>query len=321
MYNTKDTSMMIKRYLTLPLIATITLLGSCSEKTDDPNPTPKDEIQLSAQMGDVAVSAQSATKAAVVGTEALTLYFQQLSETTPGTWAGGYSTGITGDIAAGSGERAIAFTTPFKYPTTPLKTKLRGYYPVHSSANGGACTFHLDGTVDVLYAVPVEGDVIDKITTPLAFEHKLTQIQFWFYAESQGASDLWGAIQSIKVLNQPASISLSATTDAFTASDPKTSSYTTTATPAAAAPVGVDNIVKMGNEVMIWPLVPPTSTLDFVVTTANQGDVPVKITQSFLEGVAYKLQLKITATEIVISTVTIAGWTAGYTQADPPTEI
>ena len=146
----------------------------------------------------------------------LTLYFMRADGVTPKR-GGGYENVIydkqmrVATRPAGEGKQNLTFTSPGAqyYNMDGSKTLMRGWYPQGEFGEDDYGTYvewTFDGSQDIMVSNCLVGDREDKgIDGPdhwFAFEHMLTQLQFYVYGETAAAAQAWGKVTSIVITNQ-----------------------------------------------------------------------------------------------------------------------
>jgi len=253
---------------------------------------------------------------------------------------------VSGSTNAGEmGE--ISFATAQFYQTNGLKTKLIGWYPQVGATPGttfaaGVVTCNIDGDTDIMLSDEQAGDKTNKITTPLAFSHLLTQIQVSAYAATSDAKTVWGGILDVSIKDEngkqceitlpggAGNVKCDVPTGSSASDLPLvkkelagvnpikgtdgTTGYSSTNPLELGVLSGSTKNDKLLGYAMFAPLVPVSPATSVTLTlkvTTEKGtkDVPITLTGSegFKEGKAYKLTLKFTATGIVPSG-TVTGW-------------
>ena len=217
------------------LLGAVLSLVGCSKDLAEGPAVADSEIAASASLP-AGLEAEASTKAPVDGSAQMTLYFARSDESSAGTWGGYGTTALTASRAAGTGSRTLTFTTKQYYLTSGLKTRMTGWYPSATSYVNGVVNWTFDGAQDILCAPAQEGSKTAAMPA-FTFSHKLTQLQFYCYAENQSAVDQWGKITAIRVLGQRTACSYTPSTGAFAFSG-STSFLSVSGITAAAPPVG-----------------------------------------------------------------------------------
>lgn len=147
----------------------------------------------------------------------LTLYFMRADNPEP--YRDGYEASYDKTVRiatrpAGPDKQALTFTSPGSqyYNMDGTKTLMRGWFPQASSFTVddryGEATVEwvFSGAQDIMVSNFLVGDRNDKgIDGPdhwFAFEHMLTQLQFYVYAETDAAAQAWGSVKSIVIKGQ-----------------------------------------------------------------------------------------------------------------------
>ena len=146
----------------------------------------------------------------------LTLYFMRADGVTSKR-GGGYDNVVynDGELAAtrpaGEGKQNLTFTSPGAqyYNMDGSKTLMRGWFPKATFGEdeyGTYVEWTFDGSQDIMVSNCLVGDREDKgIDGPdhwFAFEHMLTQLQFYAYGETAAAAQAWGKVKSIVITRQ-----------------------------------------------------------------------------------------------------------------------
>lgn len=151
------------------------------------------------------------SRAVVDGSQPLALRFARSDETVAGTY-GAYGAEFAGTRAAGPGNMPLSFIPRQFYLLGGLKARITGWYPGGASTAGsgegfydaaqGTVSWTIDGSQDIISSSAQEGSSATPMGN-LIFKHRLAQIQFWPYAESDEVAAQWGAIERITLLSQP----------------------------------------------------------------------------------------------------------------------
>ena len=233
------------------LLGAVLSLAGCSKDLAEGPAGAESEIAASASLP-AGLEAEASTKAPVDGSTQMTLYFARSDESSAGTWGGYGTTVLNASRAAGTGSRTLTFTTKQYYLTSGLKTRMTGWYPSFTTYTNGVVSWTINGTQDILCAPVQEGSKTAAMPA-FTFSHKLTQLQFYCYAENQAAVDQWGKITAIRVLGQRTACSYTLSTGAFAFSG-STSFLSVSGITAAAPPVGeAIAAAQYGQALMIEP--------------------------------------------------------------------
>lgn len=267
---------------------------------------------------------------AVIGSDyagTLAVAFARLDQGMDGTWPA-YSAAaapLNATLAAGSGSRAIAFSTAQYYLSrnTNNNTKLVGWYP-QGTWSAGSVSFTIDGETDIMLTQELTGNKTDgsrfgQTDKVFTFAHKLTRLNVKAYAADDAAAAAWGQIETggivLKKQTQACAVALPATVSFGSGSADltllaKTAADDTPITYPLSLPAGAENAAECGYA-MIRP-VDAGSSVTLAVTTSAGGtyEVPVTLAEGFKEGYAYDVTLKFTATRIE-PTATIGAWEDG----------
>ena len=232
------------------LLGAVLSLVGCSKDLAEGPAVADSEIAASASLP-AGLEAEASTKAPVDGSAQMTLYFARSDESSAGTWGGYGTTALTASRAAGTGSRTLTFTTKQYYLTSGLKTRMTGWYPSATSYVNGVVNWTFDGAQDILCAPAQEGSKTAAMPA-FTFSHKLTQLQFYCYAENQAAVDQWGRITAIRVRGQRRNCAYNVATEAFTFSG-STVSLAVPGLSASTLPVGEASARQYGQAMMIEP--------------------------------------------------------------------
>ena len=157
----------------LAVTAALAITG-CSQNEDEVIINNGNSVEINLNGG---VEATTVSRAAINKGEALSgIQFVRVDGNDIGTLEDFSNVTITGAMAAGG---AITFSPVQYYPSNgSTKANILGFYPVATSITAGVATMTITGDEDVLYASYVSGSKETPITTPLSFQHKLTQFKF-----------------------------------------------------------------------------------------------------------------------------------------------
>jgi len=251
-------------------------LAGCSKDPAELSVGPGPEIAASASLP-AGLEAEFSTKAPVDGSAQTTLYFVRSDESSSGTWGGYGTTVLNASRAAGTGSRTLTFSSKQYYLTSGLKTRLVGWYPSAASYVNGVVNWTIDGTQDILLAPVQEGSKTAAMPA-FTFSHKLTQLQFYCYAENQAAVNQWGRITAIRVVGQRRNCAYAIATNAFAFSG-STVSLAVPGLSASTPPVGEASARGYGQPMMIEPKTAATQ-LYLEIDTENKSirlSLPVRI--------------------------------------------
>ncbi len=219
-------------------------------------------------------------------------------------WTSVSSVASTATIKATTG--AVENTTALYYNVDGSKAWVMAFYPSATmSANKAAWT--ITGQEDIIVAPSTDaGTKSLHSTVPLAFDHKLAQVQFDVVAADADAITYWGTLTYIKVTAATA-LELTLSTNALAAADTPvnanlpTKDFTT--------PQTLTTSAASAGALMVLP-----TTLGAVkVDTANGSEETISVSglpDPLVAGVAYKITLTFTRTAITMS-ATITNWTTG----------
>ena len=251
-------------------------LAGCSKDLAEGPAVGDSEIAASASLP-AGLEAESSTKAPVDGSAQTTLYFARSDESSSGVWGSYGTTALNASRAAGTGSRTLTFSSKQYYQTSGLKTRMVGWYPSATSYVNGVVNWTIDGTQDILLAPAQEGSKTAAMPA-FTFSHKLTQLQFYCYAENQAAVNQWGRITAIRVVGQRRNCAYATATDAFAFSG-STVSLTVPGLSASTPPVGEASAKGYGQPMMIEPKTADTQ-LYLEIDTENKSirlSLPVRI--------------------------------------------
>lgn len=273
------------------LLGAVLSLAGCSKDLAEGPAGAESEIAASASLP-AGLEAEASTKAPVDGSTQMTLYFARSDESSAGTWGGYGTTVLNASRAAGTGSRTLTFTTKQYYLTSGLKTRMTGWYPSFTTYTNGVVSWTINGTQDILCAPVQEGSKTAAMPA-FTFSHKLTQLQFYCYAENQAAVDQWGKITAIRVLGQRTACSYTLSTGAFAFSG-STSFLSVSGITAAVPPVGeAIAAAQYGQALMIEPKT-AASQLFLEITTEKQGKQAAMIAaKSYPAGQSVKIYIRI----------------------------
>jgi predicted secreted hydrolase len=164
-------------------------------------------------------------------------------------------------------------------------------------------TYTIDGDTDIIASQVVEGNKTSIITTPMAFEHLLTQVKVFVKAETDAAVTKWGAIKTISIKSTP----LTAT---VTLPNPPAALSIATITGIEASRADL-LIVHTGDNMSI-PIttagsygyamfLPTTGPLTLTIETENYTIEKTTTATTFVAGKVYPIELKFTATALSVS--------------------
>ena len=280
------------RDFVLPAIWVLSAVLSLTGCSKDPAAVPVEggeEIAVDASFP--AGLEAASTKASVDGSTQMTLYFGRSDESSSGVWGTYGSTALRARRAAGTGSQALTFTPTQYYLKNGLKTRMKGWYPEASSYTGTLVSWTIDGTQDIMLAPAQEGSKTTAMPA-FTFSHKLTQLQFYCYAENQTAVDQWGKITGIKVLGQRKTCAYNITSGVFEFSGGSSYPLSVSGITAATAPAGQATVAKRyGEPLMIEPKTTATQ-LSLEIETEKLGTQRVVVpAQIYKEGESAKILL------------------------------
>ena len=265
-------------------------LAGCSKDPAELSVGPGPEIAASASLP-AGLEAEFSTKAPVDGSAQTTLYFVRSDESSSGTWGGYGTTVLNASRAAGTGSRTLTFSSKQYYLTSGLKTRLVGWYPSAASYVNGVVNWTIDGTQDILLAPVQEGSKTAAMPA-FTFSHKLTQLQFYCYAENQAAVNQWGRITAIRVVGQRRNCAYAIATNAFAFSG-STVSLAVPGLSASTPPVGEASARGYGQPMMIEPKTAATQ-LYLEIDTEKQGtQAAVIASRSYPAGQSVEIHIRI----------------------------
>ncbi|MBP3527209.1 MAG: fimbrillin family protein, partial [Alistipes sp.] len=294
-------------------------LAGCSKESVDRLEEGRAKIAVNA-LFPCESSAEATTKAVVDGSQPLTLSFVRADELSAGIY-GSYGAEFTGRRAAGADFAPLDFTPVQYYQEDGLKTKITGWYPGGAAAAGsgegfydvsaGTVSWTIDGDQDILTAYVQEGSSTAQMSH-FVFTHRLSQIQFWLYAENSRVAALWGAVQSITVLDQPAQCTLdlpdpatAATAASFTATG--SADFTVRNLPAGNLPT---TAALFGDPVMIAPRT--NTALQASIVMANGKTISVTVpARTYEMGKVTAIKLRFIGTTVEVEPISISDWITG----------
>ena len=301
------------------LLSALLLLAGCSEESVDRLEEGRAKIAVNA-LFPCESSAEATTKAVVDGSQPLTLSFVRANELSAGIY-GSYGAEFTGRRAAGADFAPLDFTPVQYYQEDGLKTKIAGWYPGGAATAGsgkgfydlsaGTVNWTIDGDQDILTANVQEG----SSTVPMSyfvFTHRLSQIQFWLYAQSSTVATQWGSVRSITVLDQPAQCTL-------TLPDPATAATAASFTATGSADFTVRNLptgnlpttaALFGDPVMIAPRT--NTALQASIVMANGKTISVTVpARTYEMGKVTAIKLRFIGTTVEVEPISISDWITG----------
>ncbi|MDL2255428.1 hypothetical protein LJC38_02455 [Parabacteroides sp. OttesenSCG-928-K15] len=196
---------------------------------------------------------------------------------------------------------------------------------------GAAVVFEVDGSQDIMASTMGAAHITNQFNTSLYFSHKLTALRCHFFAESELAASLYGAIDSVKLINQPEKIGLNIGKQAdpayrseslFNAYPELTTDYPAVRPKDAddnpvTAPLALPSAYTSGDAVEFgYMLAMPAQTYTFSIFTSVRGAKnPVYATYTFPDdlpaaGTVHNLTFKMLETaEIQLVAANATEWT------------
>ena len=323
------------------------LLAGCNKEPLEAGPDAGEQVEIVSGVALPSPSVTAGTKAPVDGiNEELEFFFVRADNVIKED--GGYDLLFEDYIsltsvrrAAGTEKQPLIFSIPQYYLVNGANTLMQGFYPQTVELEEGRrgavlVTQEFDGNQDILISNILVGNYIDKkINSPndFKFQHMLSQLQFYAYAENAVAASQWGTITSIQILNQHDLLEF-ALNDyhldvenetlfnlcTYGNSDlyPSGRNFRITTNSPIETPGATDNEsndygVKMAGAVMIEP--EQSGTIQLLITTQAAGQPEVETSveipagQADIEaGEAKKIYLKFLAGEVDV-TLSAAAWT------------
>lgn len=317
------------RLWALYLLGGVVFVTSCSkEGPEDTAPVKEIVVRASVPSASLTTSTSGCTKAVAEESSALSLYFVRSDETSSGTWGAYGAESLLAERSSGSGVQPLTFSTPQYYRTDGLGTRLAGWYPGGAPSSGeesgagywdptsGTVVWTIDGSVDILTA-PMQTGSKTSDMGPFVFEHRLSQLQFYLYAESEKAASRWGRLVSVSVEGQRsrATLSLSDVTEKsapVSFSGEAASEFAVRDLSALSAPVSKEQAVRAGLPVMIEPQASPVQLTLAVETQEGGSDRVVLPQQVYPAGTVVRVYLKLGVEEILVEPeLSIDSWVPG----------
>ena len=239
------------------------------------------------------------------------IQFIKLDGETP-SWEEVSTATTTGKLGTGG---AITFTSTMYYPNDETKTQITAFYPAAKSILKNKASMEITGAEDVLYASSVSGTKKIPISSPLTFNHLLTQFKFVIQREaaSTGGTDAANDIKNVKITVKDANtaFTLNLTDGSLSAwgtakNIPTSITNGTAATTASAAST---------------PLLLEPGLVSITLSIEADGYTPQDVTiqgtteNTFKAGYGYTITLTFKGKEIDSSGV-ISEWTPGTATGD-----
>lgn len=218
-------------------------------------------------------------------------------------WTSISSVASTATIKATTG--AVENSTALYYNVDDSKAWVMAFYPSATmSANKAAWT--ITGQEDIIVAPSTDaGSKSSHSTVPLAFAHKLAQVQFDVVAADADAITYWGTVTYIKVTAATA-LELTLSTNALAAAG---TPVNTDLSSSGTFPQTLTTSAASAGSLMVLP-----TTLGAVkVDTANGSEQTISVSglpDPLVAGTAYKITLTFTRAAITM-TATVTNWTTG----------
>lgn len=308
----------------LKTFASLLLLASCSQAPESLSDGSL-EIKLN---GDIGTAVTSTTRGVVNKdhASALDVAFARIDQQTGGAYPA-YTTvtkALEATRAGGTGITGITFNESQYYQSslTNNKTKLIGWYPVGTLANGVITIDISNGTTDAMLTNEVEGDKMNTfggLNRTFTFKHLLTQVSVKAFADDQ-VETVWGEIKSVKVKSQAPNCVVTLPTQTPTWSGaPVDVALKNITNDAAMSNVSLVGKTTSGSAVACgYAMFPPTTgkSLSLSVETTKGGSYDVSVNlpasanpQFFGAGRAYTITLEFQSSAFTIAAkADIAGW-------------
>lgn len=252
---------------------------SCDKSSQDENVSGGVPILIGGQTVQVgtkaAVEAGGAFSAQVIGS----LSSKSYAKASIYTDANATPLNQTVSFAATTGNGA--FSPAVHYPADGSTVYLTGYAPETGTlTDAGKVTFTIPAAADadIMVATETSGSKSGKNTAlALAFQHKMTQVQFKVKATAEGAA-LWGALTDITVTGQPSAVELDLSSEGFPITASGSASYVAfsgTGDQALALPTG-GTASDAGGSLILAPV--GTGSFTFTFKTEKSGSEAVSKT-------------------------------------------
>ena len=298
-------------------------LSACSEEPVGEHSVPV-PIEITAALpGDGTGSASPASKAVADPAQSLTLYFVRADQDASGTYGDYAAWAIPATRAAGTGAQALTFTTPQYYLANRKASKLTGWYPQPGRYNDGVAAWALDGSQDVMTA-PAQSGSLTSAKMSFAFSHRLTQLQFYPYAEDDKARAAWGYITEISVSAQPTGCSYDLATnddDGAVVFGNTLDHYLVKGFTSFQLPVGIDNAKRVGDPMMIAPHSELYSVRIMVKSSTKGSAYMLAPSRTYAAGSVIRMKLKFTRlTYHVEPEISIEDWVSSDSSTEVKTD-
>lgn len=205
----------------ISIAATVAAMTACTSESDEIDNVVEAKVPIELKAGVMEIS----TKAAIEqgkGFDATVIASATQDNYSKLLWADKNA----GDITVADGG-AVSFTTDQYYPADGSTIYMVGIAPRPSETiSAGKVDYTITGAEDIMLATEISGSKKEDVPTSkeLNFNHLLTQLKIDVVAENQDASDAWGTITSIQVLDAATVLTLdinNKSIDAATAPDKK----------------------------------------------------------------------------------------------------
>lgn len=300
-------------------------LSACSEEPVGEHSVPV-PIEITAALpGDGTGSASPASKAVADPAQSLTLYFARADQDASGTYGGYAASAIPATRAAGTGAQALTFTTPQYYLANRKASKLTGWYPQAGQYKDGVVSWTLDGSQDVMTA-PAQSGSLTSAKMSFAFSHRLTQLQFYLYAEDDKARAAWGDITLISVSSQPIGCSYTPATNGDNGAvvfgnTQDNYHYLVKGFTSFQLPVGIDNAKRVGDPMMIAPHSELYSVRITVLSSTKGYAYMLAPSRTYAAGSVIRMKLKFTRlTYHVEPEISIEDWVSSDSSTEVKTD-
>lgn len=305
---------MIKYHLTknhttqlIALLAAALLTVGCTAEGEALAPDQGDELVEIIPTMTINGMNVSATRAATDDGEAF--YFGRCDETGVGTGVFGSYPSTTENLleATRSTAGALTFKTPQYYYTNGRKCRFIGFYPKETVMSVDYLVWEIDGTTDVLTATRLEGSKTDKGINTFNFKHRLTQLQFFPFAETADIAAQWGKITKIEILSQSDVVYWKYIGNGDASGELIYPGFMEMTVPGISAPFTLpigskaSATVQAGASTMICPQTDPAYVLSLSITTEKLGVKTVTRTGALLENTPYRIYLRFTGQAIELA--------------------
>ncbi|MDL2291692.1 fimbrillin family protein [Bacteroides sp. OttesenSCG-928-F21] len=301
------------------------LLAGCSSENEELPDADLNEIRFTSN---ISASVDETRGAGVINkdyNQTLAFSMARIDQSiADGTYPADYSasTALNATRTGGAGYQNVTLAIKQYYLTHTdyYKTKFVAWYPQEELV-GGAATFSIDGSTDIMLSDEVEGWKIDgnKFSDPdkgFTLRHKLTQIQLSAYFTDIAAEASWGKMLSVSIKEQyptcriklPATVTFEGTPANLPLVSKKVSDNTPIVYPLT---LSLQEAAQTECGYAMIPSVGASGKITLIVNTEKGGIKEIDLNaQGYGESMAYKVSLKFTAAEIVTQ-AQIGEWIVG----------